>query len=105
VRVLFDHNVPRKLAPHLSRHQVTTARAMGWAELENGQLLRAAEDVGFEVIVTGDQNLSYQQNLDGRKLAIVVLSTNNWNVIKREPQVVSEVVDGVQQGDFKFVEF
>jgi hypothetical protein len=59
---------------------------LGGAELENGELLKAAQDDGFEGMVTGDKNLSYQQNLKGRTLALVVLSTNNWNVIKRLPE-------------------
>jgi len=84
VRLLFDHNVPHKLRPSLPDHEVSTAEAMGWAVLENGELLQAAEDAGFDVMVTCDQNLSYQQNLQGRKLALVVLSTNNWNLLKRD---------------------
>ena len=56
---------------------------MGWHELENGDLLKAAEQGGFEVMVTGDKNLSYQQNLEGRKLALVVLPTIDWTALKR----------------------
>jgi hypothetical protein len=54
-------------------HTVTEARARGWDELENGALLNAAEAAGFDVLLTTDKNLSYQQNLSGRKIAIVVL--------------------------------
>jgi hypothetical protein len=61
---------------------------MGWSELENGELLRAAEVAGFAVMVTGDKNLSSQQNLRGMALALVVLSTNNWNVLKKNPRPV-----------------
>ncbi len=81
MKVLFDNNMPRQLRRSLRGHEVRTAREMLWTLLENGDLLRAAEDSGFNVMVTGDKNLSYQQNLAGREIALVVLSTNNWNVI------------------------
>jgi len=60
VRVLFDHNVSKRLRAHLEAHQVSTAREMSWAEQENGDLLRIAEDAGFAVMVIEDKNLSYQ---------------------------------------------
>jgi predicted nuclease of predicted toxin-antitoxin system len=82
VKVLFDHNVPHKLRESLPEHEVRTADEMGWADLENGELLNAAEAAAFAVMVTCDKNLSYQQNLRGRKLALIVLSTNNWNILK-----------------------
>ena len=72
--VLFDNGTPRTLARYLiDHHTVTEARARGWEELENGDLLKAAEDAGFEVLVTTDKNIRYQQNLTNRKIAIVVL--------------------------------
>jgi hypothetical protein len=100
---LFDHNVPHKLRPSLPDHEVSTAEAMGWAVLENGELLQAAEDAGFELMVTCDQNLSYQQNLQGRKLALVVLSTNNWNLLKRDLPPVITAVNNAQPGSFQFI--
>ena len=70
--VLFDNGTPRTLARYLiDHHAVTEARARGWAELENGELLDVAEAAGFEVLVTTDKTLSYQQNLAARKIAIV----------------------------------
>lgn len=68
MKVLFDHNVPKRLRQFLPGHEVALAREMGWAELGNGALLAAAEDSGFAVMVTGDKNLSYQQNLQSRNL-------------------------------------
>ncbi len=82
MRVLFDHNVPRKLRNFLPDHDVKTAVEMGWAALENGELLDAAEG-NFEVMVSCDKNLPYQQNLKGRELALVVLSTNYWQSLKK----------------------
>ncbi len=83
MRVLFDNNVPAPLRRHLVGHQVDTAKEMGWQELKNGDLLTAAEQDGFQVMVTGDKNLAYQQNLEGRTLALVVLPTIDWSVLKR----------------------
>jgi hypothetical protein len=72
--VLFDNGTPRTLARYLiDHHTVTEARARGWEQLDNGQLLTVAEAAGFEVLVTTDKNIRYQQNLESRKIAIVVL--------------------------------
>jgi len=88
VKVLLDHNVPHKLRRSLVGHDVETADEVGWAELANGDLLIAAEGAGFAVMVTADKNLSYQQNLQGRELALVVLSTNDWQTIRQNPAPV-----------------
>ena len=90
---------------HLRDHDVRTARSMRWHDLENGDLLRAAEQGGFEVLVTADQNLSYQQNLTGRKLSLVVLSTNDWSIIRKAPELVKHAVNGATPGSFNVVKF
>jgi hypothetical protein len=91
--VLFDNGTPRTLARFLiDHHMVTEARARGWEELENGELLSAAEAAGFEVLVTTDKNLRYQQNLTRRAIALVVLGQGRWTLIKPYvPQVVAAV--------------
>lgn len=76
MRILFDKNVPYQLRRYLTDHEVRTAAEQGWARLVNGDLLKAAEEHGFTVMVTADQSLEYQQNLSGRRLALIVLSTN-----------------------------
>jgi hypothetical protein len=81
--VLFDNGTPRTLARYLiGHHTITEARARGWGELENGELLTVAEAAGFEMLVTTDRNLRYQQNLAGRKIAIVVLGKGRWSIIQ-----------------------
>ena len=70
MRVLFDNGTPRGVTTALKAHVVKEARALGWDTLRNGELLDAAEAAGFEVFVTTDRNLRYQQNLTGRKIAI-----------------------------------
>jgi hypothetical protein len=77
LRILFDKNVPYPLRRHLDKHEVRTAAEQGWDSLANGDLLKAREAAGFTVMVTSDQSLEYRQNLKGRKLALVVLSTNH----------------------------
>jgi hypothetical protein len=77
---------------------------MGWDRLTNGDLLRAAESAGFEVLLTTDKNLIYQQNLQGRQLAIVVLSRNRWSVVKLVvPQIVA-AVDSASPGSYIMVD-
>lgn len=77
------------------------AREMGWHELENGDLLTAGEAAGFDVLVTGDKNLAYQQNLSGRKLALIVLPAVDWNVLKLHPSQVPSALDRVRTGSFE----
>jgi hypothetical protein len=80
--VLFDNGTPRTLARYLiDRHTVTEARARGWDQLGNGDLLSAAEAAGFEVLITTDKNLAYQQNLASRKIAVVVLGQGRWSLL------------------------
>jgi hypothetical protein len=103
--VLFDNGTPRTLARYLiGHHTVTEARARGWEELENGELLTKAEAAGFEVLVTTDKNLSFQQNLAGRKIAIVVLGQGRWSLIKRFVARVVATVNAATPGSFAEVE-
>lgn len=101
MKVLFDNNVPVKLRRYLEEHQVTTARQMGWQELNNGDLLAVAERSGFDVMVTGDKNLAYQQNLTGRKLALIVLPTIDWNLLQRDPTPIVAAIHRAKPGSFE----
>jgi len=91
VLILFDQNVPRKLRRFLRAHVVRTAAQMGWAERENGTLLRSAEEAGFDLILTGDRNIFYQQRRIERKIAILVISRIDW------PSVVASI-DAILEG-------
>ena len=82
MRVLLDENLDHGLRKLLGRHEVVTVTFMGWAGLRNGELLRAAEDAGVEVLLTGDQTLNYERNLAGRRLAIVALSAIQLPIIR-----------------------
>jgi hypothetical protein len=76
--ILFDNGTQRGLARFLSGHTVEEALARGWEELSNGELIEAAEQAGFELMVTTDKNIRYQQNLTARKIAVVVLEHSQW---------------------------
>jgi hypothetical protein len=100
VRVLFDQGTPTPLRSLLADHEVSTAYELGWARLKNGELLDAAEASGFGVFVTTDANLTYQQNLSARRIAIVVLSTTSWPRIRAEAGRVLRAVEAAQAGGF-----
>ena len=99
MRVLFDASVPRPLRRHLSDTSVRTAQEEGWAQLRNGDLLRAAEGQ-FDVFITSDQNLKYQQELAGRKLAIVVLPSNHLPTVMALAPAVNSTLRNLQPGDY-----
>jgi hypothetical protein len=104
MRVLFDENVPDSLRYSLNHHQVALTVDIGWARLRNGLLLRAAEDSGFDVLVTADQNIQYQQNLSGRKIAMVVLGSNRWPLVRNHLNEIVSAVDGSVEGTYAFIE-
>ena len=81
-------------------HEVTTAYERSWSALKNGELIAAAEAGDFEVLVTTDKNLKYQQNLTGRSLAIVVLWTTSWPKIQKSLPRVRAAVDLATKGSY-----
>jgi hypothetical protein len=103
--VLFDNNVPRALRRALTGHEVRTAAAMGWAALANGALLAQAEAHGFDVLVTADRNLRFQQNLAGRGIAIVELPTNRWRTVRENGERIARAVDQAVPGSYAEVDF
>lgn len=92
MRILFDQGGPRGLTASLRGHDVTEARKLNWERISNGELLKLAEDAGFEVLVTTDKNVRYQQNLIGRKISIVVLGNSPWWLVRQHlGQIVAAV--------------
>jgi hypothetical protein len=81
-------------------HQVATAYELGWSQLQNGALLNAAEQDGFEILITTDQQLRYQQNLSGRQIAIVVLLSTDWLRIKVRAADIRQVLDSLTSGSY-----
>jgi hypothetical protein len=98
--VLFDHSVPAPLSPYLIGHSVTEARTRGWDRLSNGDLLAEAERAEFDVFLTADKNIRYQQNLAGRRIAVVVLSTPRWPVVRLHTSEIAAAVNAATPGSY-----
>ena len=98
MKILFDHGTPAPLRRALTGHTLSTAYEMGWTELDNGALLKAAE-TEFEALITTDQNLRYQQNLTGQRLAILVLPTTSWPKIRAHEAEVVAAVSALRPSD------
>jgi hypothetical protein len=103
-RVLLDENLPHSRRHHLLPHKVMTAADAGFAGLKNGQLLMAAETARFDVLITGDRTLHYEQNLSGRQIAIVSLSAVSWPIMEPYIHKIVAAVDETATGSFIYVE-
>src|SRR4051812_40926666 len=100
MRILFDQGTPSPLRTYLPDHFIESAFERGWNSLENGELLNEAERAGFDILVTTDQNLQYQQNLASRKIAVLVLSTTNWPLIRKHVVLVIAALEQVASGSY-----
>lgn len=99
MKILFDECMPQPLRRRLADFEITTAQEMGWGRVKNGELLRRAEGV-FDAFMTSDQQLKHQQNLEGRRLAILVLSTNRWPVVKAKTAEIILAIQALKPGDY-----
>jgi hypothetical protein len=102
--ILLDHSTPAPLRYALKGHVVIEAVERGWERLANGALLDAAEAAGFELFVTADKNIRYQQNLTGRKISIVVLGNAQWPVLRRYVDRVVTAVSAATPGSYTEVD-
>jgi hypothetical protein len=102
--ILFDHVTPRGVARFLPGHTVTKAKERGWDKLTNGNLLAEAEQAGFDVLLTADKNMRYQQNLTGRRIALVVLSTPQWPRVRLHMERIAAAVNAATPGSYAEVE-
>jgi hypothetical protein len=100
MRVLFDQATPLPIRAYLDQHSVSTASQQGWDKLKNGDLLTAAENAGFEVFLTTDKNIRYQQDLTRRKIAIVVLARQQWPQLRTHVQIIVEAVNKATLGGY-----
>ncbi|HWF11704.1 MAG TPA: hypothetical protein VG297_24720 [Bryobacteraceae bacterium] len=99
MRILFDHGAPRGLMSLLVGHSVVAASDKGWDRLKNGALLKAAEEDGFELLLTTDRRIQYQQNLKDQTLAIVVLTgTTKWSQVRLHCEAIAAAVNAAQKG-------
>jgi hypothetical protein len=104
MRILFDHGTPRSIARWLHGHIVVEAIARGWDRLSNGELLNAAEEAGFEVLLSTDKNIQYQQNLTGRKIAVVILGNPQRPAVHRYIDRVVAAVNAATPGSYAEVD-
>ncbi len=104
MRILFDHGTPRPLRGYLAEHDVDTAAERGWAELSNGELLDSAEDAGYDVLITADQSIPYQQNLVGRQLSILLLGSNRWPIVRPKVEEIRSAIEVIETSELIEVE-
>ena len=100
MRILFDHCVPAPLRRSLESHSVQLAAEMGWQDLSNGELISSAARAGFDLLISTDQNIRYQQNLTGRRIALLVLPIQNWPELKPHARKISDAINHLQAGEY-----
>jgi hypothetical protein len=100
MRILFDHGTPSGIADALSAHEVTEARERDWDTISNGELLKAAEAAGFDLLLTTDKGIRYQQNLKGRRIALVVLGDSKWRIVRLYLDRIALAVNEAQPGSY-----
>jgi hypothetical protein len=105
VLVLFDHGTPKGLARALSEHTVQTAQSRGWDTLSNGSLLNAAEEAGFDLLLTTDRRIRYEQNLKAHRIALVVLTgSTKWSAVREHADRIAAAVSSATPGSYSEVE-
>jgi hypothetical protein len=104
VKIVFDHGTPAPLRHALTGHVVSTAFELGWALLTNGELLRRAVK-DFDILITTDKNLRYQQDLSHLRLAVLVLPTTSWPKIRQHLGQVTEAVENARPGEYREIIF
>jgi hypothetical protein len=100
MKILFDNGTPKPIARSLIGHEVAFARQIGWHELENGELIQQAEDSGYQLLLSTDKNIRYQQNLAGRKIALVVLGNSQWPQVKMHLAAIVAAINSATPGSY-----
>ena len=104
MKILFDNGTPKPISTCLTGHEITYARQVGWHELENGELIQRAEAAGYDVLLSTDKNIRYQQNLTRRTLALVVLSNSQWPRVQLYLDRIAAAVNACTPGSYTEVE-
>ena len=104
MRILFDQGVPVPLHKELAGYEVTTCKEKGWDQITNGDLIAQAETL-FDVFVSTDQNLKYQQNLKNQKIAILVLPTTSWRKLEQNAATIKQALDTLKAGQYLEISF
>jgi hypothetical protein len=104
MKILFDNGTPKPIARSLTGHEVVYARKIGWHELENGELIERAEQAGYDVLLSTDKNIRYQQNLSERKIALVVLGNPQWPLVRLYLDRIAAAVNACTPGSYTEVD-
>ena len=99
MKILLDECVPWPMHKFLIGHECATAQQHGWGGIKNGDLIRLAEKE-FDLFITSDQNIRYQQNLAGRKISILELSTNDWRRVQAAAELIQTAIAKIQPREF-----
>jgi predicted nuclease of predicted toxin-antitoxin system len=100
MKILLDECVPAPMQSLLGNHACTTVQDEGWSGIRNGDLLQRAE-AEFDLFITSDQNIRYQQNLAGRSIAILELSTNDIGRIRAAASLLQDALEKIQPNGFQ----
>ena len=100
MRILFDNGTPKPIAACLTGHHVTHARQIGWHELGNGALIEQAEQAGYDLLLTTDKNIRYQQNVARRKIAVAVLGNQQWPMVRLYLDRITAAVSAATPGSY-----
>jgi hypothetical protein len=98
--ILFDNGTPAPLRHALKSHTVVEAIDLGWERLTNGELIAQAEAAGFDLLITTDKNMRYQQNMLGRTIAFLIIGNQQWPTLRRHIERVVAAIDAVTPGSF-----
>jgi hypothetical protein len=103
LKVVFDQGVPVPLRSRLIEHEIATAYELGWSALKNGELITAAESASYDILLTTDQNLKYQQNLAARRIGIVVLLSTSWPRMQKYIETIAAAIARSKMGSYEEV--
>ncbi|MDB6056508.1 MAG: hypothetical protein JWO95_352 [Verrucomicrobiales bacterium] len=101
MKILLDVCTPVQIRNALHGHEVHTAVRVGWGQLENGDLLREAEAAGFQLLIICDKNLQHQQNLSGRRIAILELWTNHRPTLEQHFGYIRDAAESMKSGEYR----
>jgi len=104
MKILFDNGTPKRIAASLIGHEVTYARQIGWEQLENGELIQRAEDAGYDILLSTDKNIRYQQDLSKREIALVILGNPQWPQVRLFLDRIAAAVNASTPGSYTEIE-
>ena len=104
MKIFLDEDVPHKLVPFLTGHEIQTVVTMEWGGIQNGALLALIERERFQVFLTGDKNMANQQQLTGRSFAVLIMSAINWPVVRPHIEKIAAAIAKAEPGTFTLVD-